>query len=59
MAAVNTVPAMVARGIVRSGSRTRPAGTVADSTPSIANSAIVDAASNPCSESGVAGGWRT
>ena len=35
---------MVARGMVRPGSFTRAAGTLADSMPSMANSAMVPAA---------------
>ncbi len=45
----------VARGIVRPGSRTRPAGIVAHSMPSIANSAVVDALTTLPNVAGVVG----
>ena len=50
--AVTTVPSIVARGMVRAGSSTLSAGTVADSKPSSAQSARVAAAVIPSSVSG-------
>ena len=50
--AVTTVPSIVARGMVRSGSSTFSAGTVADSKPRSAQSARVAAAVIPSSVSG-------
>src|SRR5262245_43067426 len=53
--ATNTVPTMVARGMVRPGSATFFAGTVADSKPSMANSAITPAVATPPAASGTVG----
>ena len=50
------VPASVARGMVRPGSSTREAGMVADSIPSMANSASVEAAIASPRLIGLAGG---
>ena len=57
MTAVRTVPAMVARGMVRAGSMTRAAGTVADSRPSIANKAMVEAVTMSRPYPWVTGTW--
>jgi hypothetical protein len=50
--AVTTVPSIVARGMVRAGSSTVSAGTVADSKPSSAQSARVAAVVIPSSVRG-------
>ena len=54
----SSVPMSGERGTFSAGSRTRPAGTAADSMPSMANNAIVDAAIRASSVIGVVGGWR-
>src|SRR5580658_7789683 len=59
MTATSSVPMKVARGIVRPGSLTRPAGIAALSTPSMAYSASVEAAITADSDSGVGGTCTT
>ena len=55
MSAAISVPASVARGIVRCGSRTRAAGIVAHSMPSMANSAIELTLATSRQEAGLGG----